>query len=420
MSEAEASLTPATPLAGSTISRNPFATVKYRWYWAAVVCGGMGVGIQIVTIPLFIRDRVGADHRELIIAAALIAQTVPAALLMLLGGVAADRFSRNRIMIRVWMTASLVSVTYVFLTAAGFHHIWPVFILGAVVGSLDAFGQPARQSMAPQILPREQIQNGFILNTVAFMSAFQFLGPTIGGFLADFFNLSVAFSAEVIFLLIGALLATRVRAPKPEPTGKSVFADLGDGLAYVAHRKTIIALLMLQLLPGLLLIGPFRVTAVGMVEDVLHASDRYVGLLSGFFGAGVILGSVALTFVRIRRRGLLLCAAPIFGGAVLLAYGLSEQLALSLALMLPWGLSAAIFINMVTPLIQEQTEPQMLGRVMSMSSLAFAIATPLGFLQSGLIANFWGPQEALIFSGVVITVIGVLAVLLLQPVKRLR
>ncbi len=407
------------PIPPADDGRNPFRTVKYRWYWAAVVLGAMGVGIQMVTVPLFIRDRVSGDHRELIIAMALIAQTVPAALLTLVGGVAADRFERHRIMTRVWALAAVVSVMYVVITGFDWQQVWPVFILGAVIGSLDAFGAPARFSMPPQILPRSQVQNGIILNTVAFMAAFMFLGPAVGGILADFANLTVAFGAEVVFLLMGAALATRVRVPKPVSTGKSVFGDLADGIRYVAGRRVLLALLGMQLLPGLFLIAPFRVTLVAMVDDVLNSGDRYVGFMSAGFGIGVLAGSFALTLVRVRRRGLLLCAAPIAGGINLLAYGLSENLGLSLALMLPWGLGAAIFINMVTPLLQEHTEPQMLGRVMSMSSLAFGIATPLGFAQAGVLANAWGPQVALIVSGATISVLGVLCVLFLRPVRRM-
>jgi hypothetical protein len=295
-----------------------------------------------------------------------------------------------------------------------------VFILGAVIGSLDAFGQPARFSMPPQILPRAQVQNGLILNTVAFMAAFQFLGPSVGGLLADLANLETAFAAEVGFLLVGALLISGVHVPKPVPTGKSVLGDLADGVRYVRHSGVILALLAMQLMPGLLLIGPFRVTIVGMVRDVFEESDRFVGLLSGGFGIGALLGSIALTLLVVRRRGLVLCLAPIPGGLILIAYGFSTDVMLALGIMFAWGLSAAVFINMVTPLLQEASDPAMLGRVMSVSSLCFAIAVPLGLAQAAVISTIWSPEAALVTSGVVCTALGVLTALFLGPVKRLR
>jgi MFS family permease len=419
VTEAEATL-PAAAAAPGEATRNPFATKQFRWYWAAVVCGAMGVGIQVVTVPLFVRDRVAEDHRELLISLALISQTVPAAILMLFGGVASDRFQRQKIMTRVWFSAALVSVAYVVLTGAGVSAVWPVFILAAIVGSLDAFGQPARFSMPPQILPQPQVQNGIILNTVAFMTAFQFLGPSLGGLLSDVFNLTTAFAVEVAFLLTGALLATRIRVPKPVPTGKSVWADLADGVRYVRGRGVLIMLLFLQFMPGAFLIGPFRVTGVAMVNDILGGSDKFVGFLSAGFGLGALLGSVALTMVRPGRRGLLLCLAFLPGGVIFMAYGLSTWLPLSLALMIPWGLSAAVHINMITPLIQESAEPRMLGRVMSMSSLCFAISTPIGFAHSGLVANWFGPEPSIIASGAIFALVGVLCLLFMRPVRTLR
>ncbi|MFN0096322.1 MAG: MFS transporter [Dehalococcoidia bacterium] len=405
----------------SATFRNPFKVVQYRWYWFSSFLSAMGVGIQIVTVPLYIRDRVPEDDRALLIAIALICQSLPAVALILLGGVAADRIQRRTILSRVALVAAAVSSVYIALAGTGFDGIWPVFFLGAIVGSCDAFGQPARGSMVPHIVPRSALQNGVILSTVAFMSAFQFLGPAVGGILADVFSLTTAFCAEVAFLLLGSLAATRLKPlPKLGTAGRSVLGDLKDGLAYVRRTPTIRWLILFQLLPGLFLMGPFRVTAVDLVTDVLGASDKFVGLLSSGFGIGVILGSILLTIIRIPRRGLLLCASPIWGGLIFILYGLSEHLAISLALMVPWGLSAASFINMAFPLIQENADPARLGRVSSVSNLAFQVALPLGYAQAGLITTFWGPQAAAMTSGVAIASLGVLSVLFLTPIRRLR
>ena len=85
--EAPALAQPAVPGAvpGTELTRNPFRTSAYRRYFAAVVCGAMGVGIQVVTVPLFVRDRVSADNRELLIGLALICQLLPQAVLILGG-----------------------------------------------------------------------------------------------------------------------------------------------------------------------------------------------------------------------------------------------------------------------------------------------------------------------------------------------
>lgn len=401
-------------------TRNPFATPRYRIWWVMSVCGAMGVGIQVVTVPLFVRDRVAEDDRAIAIAFALICQTVPAAILALVGGVFADRIDRGKILIRTYSLAAVVSVAYVVLSGADFSGIWPVFILGAVIGSLDAFALPARMSTPPQILPNFQLQNGLILGTVAFMTAFQFAGPSIGGILADGAGLTVAFTAEVIFLAIAAFLATRLHVDPPIPTGKSVRGDMADGLRYLKGNRALQGLIAFNILPGLLLIGPFRVTAVLIVNDIMDASDKWVGLFSGAFGIGVLVGSIAMTMRPLPHRGRILCGAPIIGGIIFIAYGLSEVIPLSMVILIAWGLGAALFINLSTPLIQESASRDMLGRVMSMSSLMFAVGMPLGLAQSGITTSIWGPQASIVISGAIFAIIGVLALLFLKPVRDLE
>ncbi len=414
------SAAPGGPPDDSTGTRNPFTTPNYRLWWSMSVLGGIGVGIQAVTVPLFVRDRVAEDDRALYIAFALMCLTIPAAILVLVGGVVADRVQRRRILVRTYAIAAIVSLVYVFLTGTDVSHVWPVFILAAVIGSLDAFAQPARISTPPQVLPRAQLQNGLILGTVAFMGSVQFIGPAVGGIVADLASLTGAFSVEVVALALAAILAWQLVVPQPAPTGKSIRGDLVDGIRYTRSSPRLVGLLLLNLAPGLLLIGPLRVTIVLMVEDVLETSDAFVGLLTGAFGIGVLAGSLAMTLRPLPRRGILLCGSPLLGGPIFVFYGLSEMAWLSMAILVFWGLSAALFINLSTPLIQESTEPHMIGRVMSMSNLMFMVGIPIGLLQSGITTSMFGPQECIIGNGIAFTLVGVSALLFLHPVRRLE
>jgi MFS family permease len=179
-----------SPPAGS---RNPFTAPGFARWWLATMVAGTGVGIQAVTVPLFIRDRVATDARAIAIAGALIAQTLPGALLTLVGGAVADRVERRRILVRTYSVAALVSTVYVVLAGFDVRRVWPVYLLAAIVGSASAFTNPARQSMLPLLVTRSQLQNGVILGITGFMATFQFVGPSIGGLVADAAGLLPAF-----------------------------------------------------------------------------------------------------------------------------------------------------------------------------------------------------------------------------------
>lgn len=416
MAEAVAAVAPRSEEA----TRNPFANGDYRKWWLATIFAGLGVGIQLVTVPLFVRDRVDTDYRAIALAGALICQTLPAAFLVLIGGVVADRVERRRILVRTYGVAAAVSVVYVFLVAGDISAIWPVFPLATAVGAANAFTQPARQSMIPQMLTASQLQNGVILGTVAFMAALQFGGPAIGGVVADGPGLGVAFGLEVLFLALGALVYSQIATDVPTPTGRDIKGDLADGMSYARRHPEILGLLAIASLPGIFFIAPFTLTVVLVVQDVLREGDSFVGILTASFGIGVVAGSLALTITRIPRRGLALLCSAVSGGLILVAYGFSESTPLSMGILFVWGLGAAVFINLAVALIQENTEPAVMGRVMSMYSLAFMAALPIGYLQAGVIASLFGPQTALVLSGSIVAAIGAVFLIFLRPVRQLR
>jgi MFS family permease len=400
-------------------ARNPFTSSRFTRWWLATLVAGTGVGIQTVTLPLFIRGRVPTDTRALAIAAALIAQTLPGALLTLVGGAVADRVERRRILVRTYAVVALVSSAYVLLAVIDFRQVWPVYLLAAIVGSAGAFTNPARQSMLRLLVTPEQLQNGVILGTTGYMATFQFLGPSIGGLVADAAGLIPAFALEVVLLAIAAAIFSGVGTDVPTPTGRNILGDLIDGLRYVRSEPAILSLLLLSTTIGLFFIGPFGVTVAILVPDVLHAGDKWVGLLTGCFGGGVLIGSMLLTLKRLPRRGIAVGATTLVGGILSIAYGLSTTLWISAALQFISGLNAAVFANYAVALLQERADPARLGRVMSMYSLAFFASMPIGYAQAGLITDRFGPQVTLIESGVLAALVGLVCLIWLKPVRSL-
>ncbi|MBI2764782.1 MAG: MFS transporter [Chloroflexi bacterium] len=414
------------PLAGAAApaipheQRNPFRVANFRRWWLASIFGGAGVGIQTVTVPLFIRDRVAEDHRALAIAAVLIAQNLPAAFFALVGGVAADRVERRRILVRTYTVAAAVSLGYVALAGGDVRWVWPAFILSAVVGSAGAFTNPARSAMVPQIVSRSMIQNAAIFGTMAFMAMLQFGGPAMGGLLADGLGLTFAFAAEVATLLVAALLFSRIATDTPVPSGRSVFGDLTDGLRYVRTDSRLLGILALGTIPGIFIMGPFAVNISIIVPDVLHQSDKFIGFMWASFGGGILIGSVLMSARRFDHRGALLISSVIIGPMGSILFGLSHSAGLSMAILVVQGiLGPAIFINFAVALLQEHAAPRMMGRVMSMYSLAFTASIPLGLAEAGLVSNFWGPQVSIVSSGIICVVIGILCMAFLTPVRRL-
>jgi predicted MFS family arabinose efflux permease len=177
--------------------------------------------------------------------------------------------------------------------------------------------------------------------------------------------------------------------------------------------------MLLAMAPGIFFIGPMQVNMVILVEDVLQESDKFVGILFGCFGAGVVIGSLLMTLKRFRRRGVVLISSLFIGCACFLAFGLSETTWLSAAVLFAFGMSAALFINLAVTLLQENTSREMMGRVMSIYSLGFLASQPVGLAQAGIISTVWGPQTSIIVSAAGVGIMAALCLLFLRPVRAL-
>ncbi|MCY3646049.1 MAG: MFS transporter [Chloroflexi bacterium] len=406
--------------APETGPRNPFVSRDYRAWLTASVVTALGVGIQIVTVPLFIRDRVEPDERAAVIAGALIIQTLPGVFLTLLGGVIADRIEPRLLLFRATTVMATVSAVYVVLSAAEVTIVWPVFALSAAVGAVAAFEQPARQGVLPQMVTRPQLQNAVILGNVGFLAAGQFAGPALGGFVGGDAGLTAAFALETGLLALGALLFLTLGRYEPRVAERhDVRAELMEGLRYVRRSRNIIGLLILAAMPGIFYAGPLTVNMLLVVEDVLMLEDRWVGILFGTFGAGMIVSSALMTLRPLPRRGLLLALSPVVGAPLLVLFGLSETPWLTVAALLAIGPPAAIFTNLSLALLQEQTEEAVMGRVMGVYSLMFVASAPIGYAQTGLVTSLIGPQASIVASAAAGGVAGI-ALLIWLPVRKLR
>jgi predicted MFS family arabinose efflux permease len=332
----------------------------------------------------------------------------------------ADRVERRRILVRSYAIAAAVSLAYVALAGLDVRQVWPVFPLAAVVGSAGAFTNPARQSLLPQLLTRDQLQNGVIFGTMGFMATLQFLGPTVGGLVTDASGLAAAFTVEVLLLVAAAALFGRIRTEQPPPTGRTVFGDLADGVRYVMRTPALLGLLLLATVPGVLFVGPFAVSLPILVPDVFHASDKWVGLLWGCFGIGIFTGSLILTWRPLPRRGLAVCLSNLFGAGILMIYSRSESLPVSAAVLVAWGLGASVFMNYVVALLQHHAEPRMIGRVMSMYTLVFFVSMPIGYGQAGLFTRLLGPQPMLLASGIAAAAVALIFLVLFEGVRSLE
>ena len=210
---------------------------------------------------------------------------IPVFLLSPLGGSLADSRSRHRIIIGTQAAAMLLALALAGLTLSGRVQLWHVFALAAMLGIVNAFDIPARQSFLVQLVGRDDLMNAIALNSSMFNGA-RIIGPAIAGMLVAAIGEGWCFFLNGVSYL-AVLAGLMLMHPKPQPArpeGETPLGRIVEGFVFVARTPPIRALLLLL---GLVSLAgmPYAVLMPVFADRILHAGARGLGMLMGGLGA---------------------------------------------------------------------------------------------------------------------------------------
>ena len=330
------------------------------------------------------------------------ASQIPVFLFAPLGGIAADRFNRRSIVIFTQIASMVLACILAVLTLTHEidHRVWIIFVLAALLGVVNAFDIPGRQSFLVEMVGREDLMNAIALNSSMFNGA-RVVGPAIAGILVAkfgegycFFGNAVSYIAVIIGLLL-MKVQDRVVASMASP-----LEHMMEGFRFVNRTEPIRALLLLLGLVSL--VGmPYVVLMPIFADKVLHGGARGLGILMGATGVGALLGALTLAFregVKGLGRWVAWCCAGF--GASLVVFALSHRFWVSVILLLPVGYCMMLQMACSNTLIQVMVPDALRGRVMAVYSMMFMGMAPVGALLGGALAERLGAQVTVAIGGV--------------------
>ncbi|MGB6404746.1 MAG: MFS transporter, partial [Candidatus Sulfotelmatobacter sp.] len=315
------------------------------------------------------------------------ASQVPVFLFAPLGGIAADRFDRRYIVIATQTASMLLAFILAALTLFHRVQVWHVFVLASLLGVVNAFDIPGRQSFLVDMVGKEDLMNAIALNSSMFNGA-RVIGPAIAGILVAkigegwcFFANAVSYIAVIIGLLLMRVIAP-MRAAMASP-----LEHMMEGFRFVNQTAPIRALLLLLGLVSL--VGmPYVVLMPIFADQILHGGARGLGILMGATGVGALLGALTLAFregVKGLGRWVAWCCAGF--GASLIVFALSRTFWVSVILLLPVGYCMMLQMACSNTLIQVMVPDALRGRVMAVYSMMFRGMAPIGALFGGALAE---------------------------------
>jgi len=327
----------------------------------------------------------------LLLGATGFASQIPVFLVAPLGGIVADRFNRQRIVIGTQISSMILALILALLTLTGVIRVWHVFVLAALLGVVNAFDIPARQSFLVDMVGKEDLMNAIALNSTMFNGA-RVIGPAIAGILVARIGEGWCFPVNGLsyIAVIAGLLMMRVDRPTSLAKHGPALAHLIEGYRFARHTAPIRSILLLLGLVSLVAM-PYTVLMPVFADQILHGGARGLGILMGATGVGALLGALTLA-TRSGVLGLGRWVAFTCGGFgfSLVLFAFSRHFWLSVALLLPVGFCMMLGMASSNTLIQAMTPDHLRGRVMAMYTMMFMGMAPFGSLFAGGIAEHLG------------------------------
>jgi MFS family permease len=340
-------------------------------------------------------------HSELLLGTAWFCSQIAVFALGPLGGIAADRFSRRKVVIITQTLSMIQAFAIAFLTLTGRIQVWHVLALAGVLGVINAFDMPARQALVIEMTSRDDLLNAISLNSAVFNAA-RVVGPGVAGLLLPLLGEGTCFLLNGVSFCAVIFCLAAMRLPKFEPKEHpSVMLHLIDGFRYAANHSAVRRLLAimgaatLAGMPALVLI-PF------FAEDIFHYGSRGYGMLMSAMGVGAVVGTLVLAR-RTRAHGLtrVMVTSGLTTGIAYLMFAVSPSFYVSLAIMPVIGYSVMRQMASANTIIQTLIPEEYRGRIMALYAMTVVGLGPFGSLAAGALAHHSNARVTMAVGGMV-------------------
>ncbi len=344
---------------------------------------------------------------------------IPTFLLSPVAGVLTDRWSRYRVLLATQIISMVQAAILAFLCLAGIIQVWEIVVLSIILGCVNAFDVPARQSFVIEMVERkEDLGNAIALNSLMFNGA-RLIGPSVAGIMLASTSEGICFLLNAISYLfvIASLLMMKLHIRKVIVKQHEIMRELKEGWTYSFGFPPIRHLLFLLALVSLTGMS-YSVLMPVFVNEVLHGGSHAYGFMMGAAGFGALLGALFLASrEKVLKLGRIVPWSAILFGTGLIILSFSKLLSLSIVLMVFIGLGMMLQTAASNTVLQTITEDDKRGRVMSFYTMAVMGTAPFGSLIAGALAKTIGTPGTLLAGGTV-TIIG--AIVFLKKLPELK
>jgi MFS family permease len=371
---------------------------NYRLYFIGQSVSLIGTWMQRMAVSWLVYRLTGSAF---MLGMVTFASQIPTFLLSPYGGVISDRYNRYKILLATQIAAMIQAAVLAVMVLSGVYNMPAILILSVILGIINAFDTPARQSLLVALVgDKTNLPNAIALNSSVINLA-RLLGPTIAGAVLASMGEGVCFLLNAISFIavIVCLLLMKLPGETYVKPAKNLWADFREGYDYL--KRTYVLKNMILLLACIsFLMMPFATLLPVVAKDVFNGDATTFGWLNGVTGLGALIGAFHLALVKPGKAlDKIVLAATVVYGISLLLFASTTYLPLAMLIMTVTGFGMMTCIAGGNTFIQTHVADKMRGRVMSFYTMAFFGMQPFGSFLLGIIADYIGARYTLALQG---------------------
>jgi len=395
---------------------NPFIALKhanFRFYTAGMVISLIGTWMQTVAQPWLALSLTNSPFLISLIGAL---QFTPVLLVSLFAGVVIDNFPKKTILMLTQSASLLITGVLAILVWTGRVQFWHILVTATLLGFVNAFDMPTRQSFVVELVGKDDLLNAIGLNSTVFNLS-RIIGPALAGVIMATTSIAFCFALNSISfaaVLVSLFFIKPLPLP-PRPAARNkMLSDVFEGLRYIKGSTILVETLLAIAIISVF--GPnFNVLVPVFAKINLSLHDTGYSFLMSAIGVGSLVGALFVaSSSKSGPRRLVLTGAPLMIGLFLILTGITRHVAVTAILLAITGLFFVAYAATANSTLQINASDHYRGRVMSLYALVFAGASPLGNLFAGGVSDRFGANVGFMACGTAVLLLTILRLLLLE------
>lgn len=386
-----------------------------RLFFGGLLVSNVGTWLQSTAMSILVYRLTG---RATSLGLAVALQFLPMLFLGAWAGAVADRYDKRRMCLITQSALTGQAIVLAALDFAGLASVGVIYGLSLVLGFANAFDNPARRGLVTELVEPADISNAMGLNT-AVMTGSRIFGPALAAALVSPLGTAWCFMLNGISFVavLGSLVLIDRSQLHSTPRASKGGTPVRDALRFVGRDRELLGLHVV-----LVLVSTFAFNysvSLPKLAAVRWGDERWFGWLLSIVSVGSVIGSLSVASRRESSVRIFVSSVMLLGvSGIAVAWAPSVGWAIVAAV--PLGVGGAGFLSSFNGLVQQKSPPDMRGRLLALSAVAFLGSTPIGGPITGVIADRGGAEWSLAYGSLIAlaTIAAVVGSGLLSPFRR--